>query len=148
MVNFNILERPMIRFQYFIWSTDNIGKLATETLLNAADRGVHVRVLVDDFLIDADTDDLFALAYHPNIEIRIYNPTRSVGTTLPGRIFNTVTDLRGVNQRMHNKTFIVDNKVVITGGRNMANEYFHQVIRGLHNRILILHHYLTFLLFY
>lgn len=113
-----------IEVQYFIWSTDNIGILATEALLRAADRGVKVRVIVDDLLIDAPDKDLLALTLHPNIEIRIYNPKHSVGTPFHKRAMNVVTDFRGVNQRMHDKTFVVDGKVAITGGRNMADEYF------------------------
>lgn len=113
-----------IEVQYFIWSTDNIGILASEALLRAADRGVKVRVLVDDLLIDAPDKTLLALAKHPNVDIRIYNPKHKVGTPLHKRVFNVVTDFRGVNQRMHDKTFIVDGRVGITGGRNMADEYF------------------------
>lgn len=116
--------RRSIEVQYFIWSTDNIGILATEALLRAADRGVRVRVIVDDLLIDAPDKSLLALTKHPNIDIRIYNPQHSVGTPLHKRALNVVTDFRGVNQRMHDKTFIVDGKLAITGGRNMANEYF------------------------
>jgi len=113
-----------IEVQYFIWSTDNIGILATEALLRAAERGVKVRVIVDDLLIDAPDKSLLALALHPNIEIRIYNPQHSVGTPFHKRVMNVSTDFRGVNQRMHDKTFVVDGKVAITGGRNMADEYF------------------------
>lgn len=113
-----------IEVQYFIWSTDNIGILASEALLRAADRGVQVRVIVDDLLIDAPDKALLALAKHPNIAIRIYNPKHSVGTPKHKWALNVVTDFRGMNQRMHDKTFVVDGKVGITGGRNMANEYF------------------------
>jgi putative cardiolipin synthase len=113
-----------IEVQYFIWSTDNIGILASEALLRAAERGVKVRVIVDDLLIDAPDKTLLALALHPNVSIKIYNPKHSVGTPIQKRILNVVTDFRGVNQRMHDKTFIVDGKVAITGGRNMADEYF------------------------
>jgi len=113
-----------IEVQYFIWSTDNIGILATEALLRAAERGVKIRVIVDDLLIDAPDKSLLALALHPNIEIRIYNPQHSVGTPFHTRVVNVSTDFRGVNQRMHDKTFVVDGKVAITGGRNMADEYF------------------------
>jgi putative cardiolipin synthase len=113
-----------IEVQYFIWSSDNIGILASEALLRAAERGVKVRVIVDDLLIDAPDKSLLALAKHPNIEIRIYNPQHHVGTPFYKRLLNVVTDFRGVNQRMHDKTFIVDGKVAITGGRNMADEYF------------------------
>ena len=113
-----------IEVQYFIWSTDNIGILASEALLRAADRGVKVRVIVDDLLIDAPDKSLLALAKHPNIDIRIYNPQHSVGTPFHKRLLNIGLNFRGVNQRMHDKTFIVDGKLAITGGRNMAAEYF------------------------
>lgn len=113
-----------IEVQYFIWSTDNIGILASEALLRAADRGVKVRVIVDDLLIDAPDKTLLALAKHPNIDIHIYNPQHSVGTPFHKRLLNIAVNFRGVNQRMHDKTFIVDGKLAITGGRNMAAEYF------------------------
>lgn len=113
-----------IEVQYFIWSSDNIGILAAEALLRAADRGVRVRVIVDDLLIDAPDKFMLALARHPNVDVRIYNPQHSVGTPLHKRALNVVTNFRGVNQRMHDKVFIVDGKLAITGGRNMANEYF------------------------
>lgn len=113
-----------IDVQYFIWSADNIGTLATESLLRAAERGVRVRVLVDDLLVDAPEDFLLALAAHPNIDIRIYNPQHKVGTSKKKRLLNIFTNFRGINQRMHDKTFVVDGKIAITGGRNMADEYF------------------------
>ncbi len=113
-----------IDVQYFIWSTDNIGILAAEMLLRAADRGVTVRVLVDDFLIDAEDRSLALLSAHPNVWIRIYNPKHSVGTSTFERIKNAIMDFRGINQRMHDKTAIFDSVAGITGGRNMADEYF------------------------
>lgn len=116
--------RQSIEVQYFIWSTDNIGTLAAEALLRAAERGVKVRVIVDDLLVDAPDKTLLALAKHPNVDIRIYNPQHKVGTPLHKRVLNMALDFRGVNQRMHDKTFIVDGKLAITGGRNMADEYF------------------------
>ncbi|HTE43241.1 MAG TPA: phospholipase D family protein, partial [Steroidobacteraceae bacterium] len=106
------------------WSTDNIGTLAAEALLRAADRGVKVRVIVDDLLVDAPDASLLALAKHPNIDIRIYNPNSSVGVPLYRKVWNALTDFRGINQRMHDKTFIVDGKIAVTGGRNMAAEYY------------------------
>lgn len=116
--------RKSIDIQYFIWSTDNIGILAAEALLRAAERGVRVRVIVDDLLIDAPDKSLLALSRHPNIEIRIYNPKVSVGVPLQTRLLNVLTRFRGVNQRMHNKIVVVDEKIAITGGRNMAAEYY------------------------
>jgi putative cardiolipin synthase len=107
--------RESIEVQYFIWSTDNIGILAAEALLRAAERGVRVRVIVDALLIDAPDESLLALARHPQIEIRIYNPKR---------LLSALGDFRGYNQRMHDKTLVVDGKVAVTGGRNMAAEYY------------------------
>lgn len=113
-----------IDVQYFIFSADNVGLIAVDYLLRAAERGVKVRVLVDDLLLEADAAELLALDAHPNLEIRIYNPDINLGKKLPGKLFNTITDFRGINQRMHNKTFTVDGRIVITGGRNIADEYF------------------------
>ncbi len=113
-----------IDVQYFIWSSDNIGILAAEFLLRAAERGVRIRVIVDDLLIDAPDHSMLALAAHPNIEIKIYNPKHSVGVSKARRLFNMLADFRSFNQRMHDKTMIVDGTVAITGGRNMAAEYF------------------------
>jgi phosphatidylserine/phosphatidylglycerophosphate/cardiolipin synthase-like enzyme len=81
-------------------------------------------MLVDDVTIEADATALMALDAHPNLEIRIYNPTANIGKNLPEKLYSLTSDFHGFNQRMHNKTFIVDGKVVITGGRNIADEYF------------------------
>lgn len=116
--------RHTIDVQYFIWSTDNVGTLAAEALLRAAERGVRVRVIVDDLLVDASDESLLALSAHPNIAIRIYNPKHSVGVSTTQRASNLVSDFRAFNQRMHDKTFMVDGTVAVTGGRNMADEYY------------------------
>ena len=113
-----------IDIQYFIFSADNVGLIALDYLLRAADRGVTIRLLVDDIMVEADADELLALDAHPNLAIKIYNPTANIGKNLPQKLLSLTTDFRGFNQRMHNKTFIVDGKVVITGGRNIADEYF------------------------
>ncbi|MDJ0710927.1 MAG: phospholipase D family protein [Woeseiaceae bacterium] len=113
-----------IDIQYFIWSSDNIGTLAAQNLLRAAERGVRVRVLVDDLLVDVDDKILMLLAAHPNVHIRIYNPNLTVGVNFWQRMGNALTKFRSVNQRMHDKTAIFDGVAGITGGRNMADEYF------------------------
>ncbi|MDH5368133.1 MAG: phospholipase D family protein [Cyclobacteriaceae bacterium] len=113
-----------IDIQYFIFSSDNIGLIAADYLLRAADKGVKIRLLVDDIMVEADADELLALDSHPNLSIKIYNPTANIGKNLPQKLYSLATDFSGFNQRMHNKTFIVDDKVVITGGRNIADEYF------------------------
>ena len=113
-----------IDIQYFIFSTDNVGLIACDYLVRAADRGVKVRLLVDDILVDAKIEDILTLDAHENIDIRIYNPGVNLGKNIFGKIKEFATDFRSANQRMHNKTFIVDGEVVITGGRNIADEYF------------------------
>ncbi len=113
-----------IDIQYFIFSTDNVGLIAVDYLLRAAERGVKIRLLLDDLMVDADPDDILLLDAQKNISIRIYNPVANIGKNLPQKLFSLAAHFRGFNQRMHNKTFIVDKKVVITGGRNIADEYF------------------------
>lgn len=113
-----------IDIQYFIFSIDNIGLIACDYLVRAADRGVKVRILVDDIMVDAEIEDILALNSHKNISIKIYNPGVNLGKNIFSKIKKFATDFRTANQRMHNKTFIVDGKVVITGGRNIADEYF------------------------
>jgi phosphatidylserine/phosphatidylglycerophosphate/cardiolipin synthase-like enzyme len=113
-----------IDIQYFIFSTDNVGLIACDYLVRAADRGVKVRILVDDMLVDAAAHEILTMDSHENISIKIYNPGTNLGKNLPEKIKKFATDFKGANRRMHNKTFTVDNKIVITGGRNIADEYF------------------------
>jgi len=113
-----------IDIQYFIFSTDNIGLIACDYLVRAADSGVKIRIIVDDIMVDAEVNDILTLASHKNISIKIYNPGVNLGKSFVSKVKKFTTDFRGANQRMHNKTFIVDNKIVITGGRNIADEYF------------------------
>ncbi len=113
-----------IDIQYFIFSTDNVGLIAIDYLVRAADRGIRVRLLVDDLMVDADVKDILTLDSHQNIEVRVYNPGVNLGKNIVQKVKKFATDFRAANQRMHNKTFIVDDQVVITGGRNIANEYF------------------------
>lgn len=113
-----------IDIQYFIFSTDNVGLIACDYLVRAADRGVKVRIIVDDIMVNADIEDILILDSHTNIDIKIYNPGVNLGKSILSKVKKFATDFRSANQRMHNKTFIVDGKVVITGGRNIADEYF------------------------
>lgn len=113
-----------IDIQYFIFSPDNVGLIAGDYLVRAADRGVNVRLLVDDIMVEAGIHEILMLDSHKNIEIRIYNPGVNLGKNIVSKIRKFATDFRGANQRMHNKTFMADGKVCITGGRNIADEYF------------------------
>ena len=113
-----------IDIQYFIFSTDNIGLIACDYLVRAADRGVKVRILIDDIMLDADPSDLIQLNSHENISIKIYNSGVNLGKNIFQKLTKFTTQFKSANQRMHNKTFVVDNKIAITGGRNIADEYF------------------------
>jgi putative cardiolipin synthase len=105
--------------QYFILKKDRAGELFAAGLLGAADRGVKVRLLVDDIFSPGVDEAFTLLSSHPNIEIRIFNPlSRS------GKYLNYLTDFSRVNRRMHNKSFTVDNSMSIVGGRNIGEEYF------------------------
>lgn len=106
--------------QYYIWHDDLTGRVLQNRLLHAADRGVRVRLLLDDLDTAGKDETLFALNAHPNIEIRLYNPfkQRSLrALDFIGRPFR-------LNHRMHNKALIIDNQAVVMGGRNIGNEYF------------------------
>ena len=106
--------------QYYIWHGDQVGYLLFEALWQAAERGVRVRLLLDDLNTGGLDPTIAALDAHPNIEVRLYNPLVQRGA----RLLNFLTDFTRVNRRMHNKSFTVDNQVSIVGGRNIANEYF------------------------
>jgi putative cardiolipin synthase len=106
--------------QYYRWAVDTSGIILAAKVMRAADRGVRVRILIDD-INTANSDFKFArMDYHPNIEIRLFNPFRRRGF----RLFDFITDFDRVNHRMHNKAFIADNAVAIVGGRNIGDEYF------------------------
>jgi len=106
--------------QYYMWHGDQTGYLLYEALWQAAERGVRVRLLLDDNNTSGLDPTIAALDSHANIEVRLYNPL--VNRTL--RFTNYVTAFRRVNHRMHNKSFTVDNQATIVGGRNIGNEYF------------------------
>ncbi len=109
--------------QYYLWKGDAAGGLLARRLIQAADRGVRVRVLVDDFLITGDGSDAAGIAEHPMISIRFYNPWVNRGNRVVARAFEWLSR-PDLNSRMHNKVLIADNQVAIAGGRNIADEYF------------------------
>lgn len=110
--------------QYYIWSEDNVGTIAAERLLRAANRGVRVRVLIDDLSLATDPRFLTMLDRHPQIEIRLYNPTGVVGRKFLPKAFSVLADFHRLNRRMHNKALVVDGAAAIIGGRNVADEYY------------------------
>lgn len=108
--------------QYYIWNSDASGRYLAARLLAAAERGVRVRILLDDINIAGRDAALVALAAHPRVEIRVYNPTAARSGV--ARLFGFVREFSRLNRRMHNKSFTVDRAVTIVGGRNIGNEYF------------------------
>lgn len=106
--------------QYYIWRHDITGTLLFEALHEAAERGVKVRLLLDDYNTVGLDATLKGLHQHPNIEVRLFNPLK----LRRPRFLNYLFEMRRLNRRMHNKAFIVDGQVVISGGRNIGDEYF------------------------
>jgi putative cardiolipin synthase len=106
--------------QYYLISSDSIGRVFIKSLLDAADRGVRVRLLLDDIQTKGYDAGMAALDSHPNFEVRIFNPFAGRGS----RIGDAFTSFSRINRRMHNKSFTVDNEITIIGGRNIADEYF------------------------
>jgi putative cardiolipin synthase len=111
-----------IDIQYYIWNADASGKYLASRLVAAANRGVRVRVMLDDINLNERESLLAALDLHPQIEIRIFNPTSSRRGL--AKWFNFLTDFSRLNRRMHNKSFTVDGVLSIVGGRNIGDEYF------------------------
>ena len=114
------LAERSLDLQYYIWDADVSGRLLADRIIRAADRGVHVRVLLDDHgVVDRDTA-IARLSAHPNIEIRAFNPFRDRSN----RLGDYLTDPSSAHRRSHNKAIIADNAIVIVGGRNIADSYF------------------------
>lgn len=109
-----------IDLQYYIWRNDVSGRLLLRHLWQAAQRGVRVRLLLDDNNTSGNDKLLFNFDAHPNIQVRLFNPFlyRKL------RFVNYLIDFKRLNHRMHNKSFVVDNRAAIIGGRNIGDEYF------------------------
>jgi len=111
-----------IDIQYYFIQEDQSGKKFFNLLKQAANRGVKIRLLIDDIALDADSPSLKDAAAHPNIEVRVFNPFNRRFSRYPQYIFQ----LGKITRRMHNKSITVDNQISIIGGRNIADEYFQQ----------------------
>lgn len=106
--------------QYYIWRDDVSGRLLLDELRQAADRGVTVRLLLDDNGIPNLDDELAALNTHPNVEVRLFNPS----TIRRPKVLGYLLDFSRLNRRMHNKSLTADNQMTIIGGRNIGDMYF------------------------
>jgi len=106
--------------QYYVWDGDTTGRIIVEHVMKAADRGVRVRLLVDDpFYKDSDSVKA-SLDAHPNVEIRLFNPLANRRWS----ILDFILDFGRVNRRMHNKLMVADNAAAIVGGRNIGDIYY------------------------
>jgi cardiolipin synthase C len=114
------LAEKSLDLQYYIWEADATGRIFADRLIRAADRGVKVRLLVDDMNLSGSDATIASLDAHPQIEIRIFNPFSHRNS----RYLDFFTDLKRINHRMHNKIMIMDNTLAIVGGRNIGNHYF------------------------
>jgi cardiolipin synthase C len=112
-----------IDVQTYIWHGDTTGMYLARELLAAAERGVRVRLLVDDMDARARNAGFAALDAHPNISVRMFNPFASREGTLRFML-EGLSSFRRINHRMHNKSWIADNRVAVVGGRNLGDEYF------------------------
>lgn len=116
--------------QYYVWWGDDSGRLLMRRVVDAADRGVKVRMILDDLssMLEDETHprvrdhDIGLVNLHPNIEIRLFNPWHR--RSLVGRAVELTERLERINHRMHNKLMVADNRAAIIGGRNIGNEYF------------------------
>jgi putative cardiolipin synthase len=121
-VRLRLAERAekSIDLQYFLMKDDTAGAVMANALLQAANRGVQIRFLIDDIFTTFPDRYFLLLNQHPNIEIRIFNPLSRRGISM----LNLVLNFKQANRRMHNKSFTVDNSISVVGGRNIADEYF------------------------
>ena len=114
------LAEKSLDVQYYIWEADPTGRILAERLVRAADRGVRVRVLLDDINLAGRDGRIAALDAHPNIHIKLFNPFANRRF----RGIDFITDLGRVNHRMHNKVMVMDNAIALVGGRNVGAHYF------------------------
>jgi putative cardiolipin synthase len=122
--------REALDLQYYVWWGDESGELLLRRVVQAADRGVRVRLVVDDLstLLEDEThprvrdDEFLGLNAHPNISVRYFNAWR--GRSLPERAVELLERAERLNHRMHNKLLVADNRAAVIGGRNIGNEYF------------------------
>jgi cardiolipin synthase C len=114
------LAERCLDMQYYVWDGDTTGRIIVDHVMRAADRGVRVRLLVDDPFYKASDSVKAALDAHPNVEIRLFNPLANRRWS----ILDFILDFGRVNRRMHNKLMVADNAVAIVGGRNIGDIYY------------------------
>src|SRR6476660_4097055 len=114
------LAERSLDMQYYSWDGDTIGRIIIDRVMKAADRGVKVRLLIDDPYYKANDPVIAALDAHSNVEIRLFNPF----TNRRWSRLDFILDFRRVDRRMHNKLMVTDNAAAIVGGRNIGDIYY------------------------
>ncbi|MBA3664878.1 MAG: phospholipase D family protein [Bacteroidetes bacterium] len=109
--------------QYYMFLRDKTGLICADYIVRAADRGVKIRILLDDATAKNGSHEIYALDAHANIDIKVYNPGVKLGSVFM-RVKKLFTTPWHFHRRMHNKTLTADGEVAISGGRNIADEYF------------------------
>lgn len=111
-----------VDIQTYLWYPDQSGRLILERAIRAANRGVHVRLLIDDLLTIGQDQLLYELNQRPNVELRLFNPWKNRGLLARGGEF--IAEMERTNTRMHDKLLIADGRAAIVGGRNIGDHYF------------------------
>jgi cardiolipin synthase C len=117
-------SKESLDLQYYIFRGDISGTLVAKALLQAAARGVRVRILLDDGESVAGDERIFALAAHPSIQIRVFNPFDYRGHNRAARAVDFIFHKKRLDHRMHNKLLVADNAIALIGGRNVGDQYF------------------------
>jgi putative cardiolipin synthase len=113
--------RYSLDIKYYLWYGDDSGELVFKRVMDAAKRGVRVRLIVDDILLISEDEKIAVIDTHPNVEVRLFNPWRQYSSRRKKKTSQTVERF---NYRMHNKLIVADNRIAILGGRNLGDEYF------------------------
>ncbi len=113
--------RYSLDIKYYLWYGDDSGELVLKRAMDAAKRGVRVRLIADDILLLSEDENIALIDAHPNVEVRLFNPWRQYSSQRKVKVSQTVERF---NYRMHNKLIVADNRIAILGGRNLGDEYF------------------------
>jgi putative cardiolipin synthase len=113
--------RYSLDIQYYLWYGDDSGELVFKRVMDAAGRGVRVRLITDDVLLASEDETIAVINAHPNVEGRLFNPWRQHSSQ---RSVKAAQTIERFNYRMHNKLIVADNRIAILGGRNLGDEYF------------------------
>ena len=120
------MAQKTLDIQYYAIFADETTERMFEAMREAANRGVRIRILLDDFNTSGKNAQVLKLAFEKNFELRLFNPLPGGRRSMLFRIIGNLNDVKGMQRRMHNKIFVADNAIAITGGRNLGETYFGQ----------------------